>query len=69
MSVERELERILAELVVVWPDDVTNPVVEAARDYLHVHCGITVTPGENAPAKASNNTHNLKDLTDTWYSV
>ncbi len=64
MSTKQELERLLVDLVVVWPADDKSPEIEAARSYLQTYCGITIQSGSIA-----YDMHQDEHLTDNWYSI
>lgn len=69
MSTTYELEQLLVDLVGVWPDDRESPVVQAARDYLSLHCGISVNG--NGTDDQTITYYDLQGdaLTESWYAV
>ncbi len=68
MSNTHELEQLLANLVVTWPTNESNPALEAARNYLQVHCEIAAESATNGH-DLINRQHIFEELTQQWYSV
>lgn len=68
MSNTHELEQLLANLVVTWPADESNPALEAARNYLQVHCNIAVESPTNGHSLIDRQSA-FEELTLQWYSV
>lgn len=68
MSNTHELEQLLANLVVTWPANESNPALEAARNYLQVHCNIAVESTTNGYG-VINGQPAFEELTQQWYSV
>ncbi len=69
MSSQHELEKLLTDLVVIWPADKPNPAVEAARDYLHRNGRFGVKTHSVERSASSLEDSRFEILTEQWYSV